>query len=557
MTSQDTKNLSILQNYIEECWGLRDEDNTYLKERIFNPVIVPEYKNLNIDENFRATYNFNIKDIPSLASIMSDNDMGWRLFRSNFFSCFSILNISYNNYLENKMKVNKNEVKLKKVIENFYNKNFEFFLNDFKNGFIAENSPLKHLVKSSLKKEHINEYIIKIFEVIGKYKTSNREMKLVISFNYADWLLCSSQQNWSSCLNVERGEFWQGIPTLFGDDNRALLYITDGTKKSWNGIEVDSFIYRAWILLNNDNYKIVSKFYPTEPINQEVLREITKDEKFMFYSYCSSGAKSKYELKPICIKKDHLYITVYNDTIALNQKAFETEGKLYYNFGIKGGRQIVNFKSKRFGEVKYKNTYSLNLDTYKTNKRTINQDFFSYYCTKCGERRIVYEIGDESLCEDCIGDDYYRCKICDGFHKKTENNKKFKGNFLCEECFKKYFKVCSICGEIEKTKDIKEVLNNHGEKILVCSSCAPTHIVKCKHCGNYLLAKSKYHLHFKDYEVCDSCFCANPEYKNKVICSLCNEIIETEDAIFDYKETVYCEKCLIKERDKKQTFFEF
>jgi hypothetical protein len=556
MTSQDTKNLSILQDYIDKCWGLKSEDNAYLKERIFNPVIVPEYRNLNIDENFRAIYDFDVKNISSLSSFQKENDKGWAIFSRCFYFAKDKIGITYENYLDNKILIGKNEVKLKKIIEKLYNENFEIFKAEFKREYLPLDCNLRNTPKQDLRKEDISEYIIKIFEVIGKYKTSTKKMKLVISFNYADWLLCSAEQCWSSCLNIERGEYWYGMPTLFGDDNRALLYITDGTKKNWNGIEVDSLSYRAWVLLNERNNKVISKFYPTSPINDATIREVTNDKNFIGYSGSADGVSSKYKLKPICIKKDHLYITVYNDIVSLNESKFTSTGDLFYRFGTRGGRQIVNFKLKQFGVVKGKSTFSSSLSRYKDEKRTINQDFYSYCCTKCGKQTDTFEVKDESLCEDCLGEDYYKCNLCGNFHKKTDKTKTFKGKFICDYCYSERLTTCSICGNLE---DIREMisLEDNGRILYICGSCFKTNVVSCKRCGKNMLIKNKKYFIDKTEYVCETCFYTNPEYKNKIVCSIGKEILETEDAVFDYKEIAYCEKCLAKERDKKQTFFEF
>ena len=457
MTSQDIKNLSIVQDYVEKCWGLRDEDNAYLKERFFNPVIAPEYKNLNFDENFRAIYDFDALEHLGLDSKIAENDSGWIIFRRSFnYSC-DRLRIIYQNYIENKIAVGKNEVKLKKVIENLYKENFDYFKMDFNRSYLPDNCPLKTIPPSLLKREHIEEYIIKIFETIGKYKTSSKKMKLVISFNYADWFLCSARESWSSCLNIERGEYWAGLPTLFGDDNRALLYITNGTKKSWNGVEVDSLTYRAWVLLDENNNKVISRFYPTSPINHETIKKITGDNKFSSYGSNVSGVSSKYSLRPICIKRDNLYITIYNDIVTLNERKFLTSKELYYKFGEKGGRQYVNFRSNKFNEAKRLNSNSSNVDNYKEGKRTINQDFGSYYCTKCGKKADTYNVGEESLCEECIGDDYYKCSICGGFHKKTEEQKTFKGKPICSFCHTERIRICDICGEEELKSKITSI----------------------------------------------------------------------------------------------------
>ena len=126
-------------------------------------------------------------------------------------------------------------------------------------------------------KELVDLIIKELSEFIGKHKIpSNRELELVISLNPVDWFLCSTREKWSSCLNLEGGYmFWPGLPTLIGDKNRALVYITDGRKKEFLGMEVDKFLTRSWLVTarektskklkrrRNETYFNLVREYPT------------------------------------------------------------------------------------------------------------------------------------------------------------------------------------------------------------------------------------------------------------------------------------------------------
>ena len=68
-----------------------------------------------------------------------------------------------------------------------------------------------------------------------------------------DWLLASTAEKFSSCFNLDNPNgggysFCLGIPFLSGDKNRMMLYITDGTKKEFMGLKVDSVQTRTWCL---------------------------------------------------------------------------------------------------------------------------------------------------------------------------------------------------------------------------------------------------------------------------------------------------------------------
>jgi hypothetical protein len=68
--------------------------------------------------------------------------------------------------------------------------------------------------------------------------------------------MCSTAEEWSSCLGLQNtcpACYWTGLPGIIGDKNRAMVYVTDGTKKNYRGIIVDKMITRSWIItMRND-----------------------------------------------------------------------------------------------------------------------------------------------------------------------------------------------------------------------------------------------------------------------------------------------------------------
>lgn len=545
MTEQDAKNLSIVSNYIEKCWGIREDDLAYLKQRIFNPVIAPEYKNFNFDENFRAIFEI---DTVGFSDILSVNDKGWMYFNHFFTRANMNISFSYDEYLKNKKKVGKNELKIKKVLENWYKEHIEYFIRDVDTGVYSKQ-------RSVLTEEDIEPYIIKAFEIIGIHKPKQNGLKLVISFNYADWLLCSTSESWSSCLNIDNGAFWKGLPTIFGDDNRALMYITtDGRKKDWQGIKVDSFIARAWVFLNNKGDKIISKFYPTEPISYTSIKEITKDKTFFYFTEkYDASYTSKYDLIPVRFKKDGIYITPYNDIVSIGRDLFNKEKVLRYHFGVKGGKQGFNF-GHAGRSVSQKKSYFHSLHDYYKNGVTINSEFQATCCNKCNSVEQVIDLQEIGLCVNCITDDYGKCGHCGSYHLKKDLNKKIQGMLVCDECFKGTI-ICSLCGEREFLSAVK-IAMIEGEEITYCTSCEKTKIAYCDKCGTAVIkGKNNYHKDGKHY--CFTCVKSDEYLSSFKVCSDCRALLKEEEAIVDFFENYYCDPCLQKERDKKQIFFNF
>lgn len=107
-------------------------------------------------------------------------------------------------------------------------------------------------IKTLEKLFEIIDFVVTITsEFIGTYKVPKRDkLEFVVSLNPVDWLLCSTEESWSSCLNIKSGYlYWVGLPSLIGDKNRALVYLTDGNKKYFNGMVVDKLLSRSWVLL--------------------------------------------------------------------------------------------------------------------------------------------------------------------------------------------------------------------------------------------------------------------------------------------------------------------
>ena len=130
--------------------------------------------------------------------------------------------------------------------------------------------------------EHTKSFYKEKYERISLQKTfgSNDEYELVISLNYADWFLCSTSENWDSCLSLDSTYdscFWMGLPQLIGDKSRAMVYVTKkGKKKNYNGIEVDSIIFRTWIQLARDKrgHETYISFVRQYPNNSFSLKKI-------------------------------------------------------------------------------------------------------------------------------------------------------------------------------------------------------------------------------------------------------------------------------------------
>ena len=353
MDLENINNLTILYNIIEKNWGYRKSDLALLKKRIFNPFIPEEFKNYKFDENFRAHFPISLNEFSNL---FKDYDIGWDNFNRYFHKATWNRKIHYDDYLKNKIKVGKNTFKIKKYVQNIYLNNNKLFIEDFKKNYKAvfakkTNDKLAYYEEIVNNNDFsdienlIETYIVHVLEKIGEEKPSYKEnVELVISFNYADWFLCSTKEKWSSCLSLENGDYWAGIPTTFLDNNRAFIYITNREKKEFLGIKTDKFISRVWCFIDNKSRKLLSKNYPVNFLNEKTIQNITNDNTYISFVNVMYDCYNKYEITPLLFDKSEVYCSIFNDAVYFDEEYFSKTKKLKYFFNSRQGMQTFSFK---------------------------------------------------------------------------------------------------------------------------------------------------------------------------------------------------------------------
>lgn len=201
-------------------------------------------------------------------------------------------------------------------------------------------------------------------EIIGKYKKPNKKtIELVISLNPVDWLLCSTAESWGSCLNLESNYmFYLGLPSLIGDKNRALVYLTDGTKKKYRKMEVDHFMSRSWTALvrekrTNKTYLSFTREYPNGIGLRELVKKYVPIPSFEDNYSNSYKYVSRYYVENIPFEYDgyegwDYFMSIYIDRgsihVAKKNKAKYMPGEyVYYKYQLEGGGGIRSFVRNR------------------------------------------------------------------------------------------------------------------------------------------------------------------------------------------------------------------
>jgi hypothetical protein len=265
---QELKNKIAIYNIVKNHFGYTEESLKLFKYRLFyEPLICPEYKDIigNAPDLRRRIKVENVQEL-------QNSDIGWKKFETYFYNFCASTFITYIDYRNNKVIYKGQETKLKKALEDYYfNSSSRIIYNDF-NRIISD-------------KKIIAEAIQQRLDEVGAYKLPKSNMlELVISLNFADWLLCSTAESWTSCVSLE-SEYspthWCQIPSFIGDSNRAMVYLTDGEKKTYQGITTDKFKSRSWMLLvktkNSKEGKIGYSMVSEHPNYSKILHNLIKE----------------------------------------------------------------------------------------------------------------------------------------------------------------------------------------------------------------------------------------------------------------------------------------
>jgi RNAse (barnase) inhibitor barstar len=286
--TQELKNKFKIFELVKNHFSLNKESLDLFKYRLFYERLIPkEFEDMKQYPDLRRRVRISEDKYEEL-------DQGWDIFTNNFQSFVDTYEVKYSNFRKNKIKVNNQEMKFKKALEFYYLNNLQNAIKEFIGNKIHGNFFIKKSQKGNcltiakwyastyctdckqncriepteynahLKngekidyitteiKNLIKTSILKILEQVGAKRIPNCGLEVVLSLNFADWFLCSTGEKWTSCISLDSTydyAYWTGLPALIGDKNRGLVYLTDGSKKNYNGIVVDKIYSRTWIML--------------------------------------------------------------------------------------------------------------------------------------------------------------------------------------------------------------------------------------------------------------------------------------------------------------------
>lgn len=561
MTEQDIKNFEILEKMYDKCIPIDEELKPLVFEHLRKPPMADIFENV-VGDDLKKTW-----DIPTVFE--ESKDESWVLFKKYFKKALEKVNVSYQMYVDNKITIGKDTMKLFKGLIKFYKENVEVFHNE-ETHFIQID---RNAVKSKTDKE-IEIFVQKASEKIGVKKPSKSNYQLVLSLNMADWLLCSGAQDFTSCVNLESEYgYWIGIPYTLGDKNRFFLYIKDknAEKKEYAGITVDKFVARSFGFVGVGNELYLTRWYPTDPTNifknENISKVLSTITGFKFFDHREDSTfVSKYKAEPTpriagSISFQYLdNLRWYRDEGSNRE---EYRGR-YTNFGP--GNCITGFKKGGLPESLNKNIRLKGLLALEKRYSSFRyEDFICDCCNKIDKRSEGTGVNLPSgglvfFCSECAQERLFTCVSCKSRGEKSKSFE-FEGKTYCKKCFEQNFSACSCCSTTTSKKKLK------GDNI--CPVCIEKQmglkVVACTMSQEPLLKKNA--LVFTD-KTQDKYFFINRQKlerfiafkeikKNVVECEYCKNVFDEELIIRDLDETNICEKCARKESDKQQLFLNF
>ncbi len=467
-----SSNYNKIEELVENYFSLNSNSLKRFKENLYNPDIDDVYKKLISKEDFRFKINLSDED-------MLEFDEGWKNFKKIFKTFVNENNILYSDFINGTMMKNKNLIKLSKELAEFYSENEPSYISDLDHGwryFIEGERDTYEKKRKAIIKENVMSWYKEVSS--RKFSGKASEISLVLSLNFADWFLCSTGENWTSCLNLEsdyHGAYWTGLPGTIVDKNRALLYLTDGRTKNYLDIKTDRILKRSWVIIDKDNVLNIIRFFPSEISTDLIRKKFGNDWNYLpenekrfvskhgveFLRYTSGDSCFIYQDHTVLNqhnKKYHFVGSVGNGGYYCLDKSGNLAGRNIFsltsglNYIVEKNKNISKYLLKNIKKCAYCDGEIIDDDFIIHDGHYYCEDCYSehfYECSGCGLtffENATYAVNYESWCRSCFRERFF---CCDGCHENLPLEEKIEvGNHkVCKNCYELYFATCDVCGE--------------------------------------------------------------------------------------------------------------
>jgi hypothetical protein len=406
----------------------------------------------------------------------------------------------------------------------------------FKNGRIKDGKQEYKLFKFCLD----NGILIKgQVDKLNTVKTKG-DLYLCISRNPVDYLFASTNQSYSSCLNLDSSAencYWMGLGALNLDPNRFMVFLTKGKIKRYvvKGLEFKHFNYlsRSWGILDQSEAVHIVKPYPSEHINYKKsveelgVKVIEREGDFKQSRF--SFAIPRFE--------DGEESSIYCDTVGYDCRYGDSKKK-------EGNKHKTWFISQdgccqnALTDFNYSGTFE-QLTSYSA-LCELNE-----YCEHCNrnytENEVYWFESTGVVCHSCYADNFFTCDECgDPVGVHDDNGGSHNGRDFCEYCFNNTYYICSYCGD---TGDINEVCVVDNDTL--CVDCSNENYRYCEECEECVHIDDVYEAEGTSY--CEYCY-----GENFCECMNCDEVFRTND-MEEIKGYFYCEECAEEWRNENET----
>jgi len=335
-----------IEQLVSNYFYLKPSSNFRFSESLRNPFIDSMFKEY-VDEENRIKIELPVKAYENF-------DKGWDLLRAFMPGFINYYHIRYDDFRKNKIFHQKNTFKIIKLMKSYFITSSGQFDEDKIDEYLSLASHVlitdygrlytkfKEEYDSDMKNvrllhEVISNFIDKINEV--RFST-DKNMSIVISFNFKDIFLSSTGEDWSSCLNLESRSFaayWASLPGAVVDKNFGVLYVTNESEKYYEQLVAPKMLSRSYFLLDKDDNINIIKFYPNELISLSMIKNL-----FPFnIKYIDKEFISKYNINPLKYK-NNLTCYIYQDkTIPV----VNNDGTFHLRYGKKGLHTIAGHAS--------------------------------------------------------------------------------------------------------------------------------------------------------------------------------------------------------------------
>lgn len=456
-SSQDFQNRKIVDKMVREHFSLNSESYDYFKNQIFTPEVDEGIAEI-IGDSTSLRFEKSLDNLERFEG----HDEGWQIFRSKFYSFVDRYRVTYKIFRSGKVEIKKNKLKLRKALLKFYlgHDNLAIINRDL------FDAPHWNLIITKIEgnEEIITKQIDSVLSRVNDNSiTKKNNIKAVISANFADWFLCSTGESWSSCLSLTTDyeyAYWTGLPGLIGDKNRVMVYITNGKKKNFHGIEVDSMITRCWGILGEDGKINILTWYPNTMIPTKELNNIFGKDIFANEKETEDNDwVSKHPIRPLWNSEGKSRF-IYQDYSTFTNKGYiknSDSGHCYFRYN-------------ELGETRYGDMYDIpeTFENLMEMGHTIdNYEYDNYVCCDCGERINDDEVynapNGDVMCSYCFNESYFYCVSCN----RTEHfddgvTNESTGEIYCHYCADNHLVMSQHDDYYYEREDCYEIVDSHG-----------------------------------------------------------------------------------------------